>query len=262
MLNVTIDGPIAMLTLARPERFNAITIELMEALIEQATNLSNDDSVRAVILAAEGKHFSVGADQKAGAPEGSRSEKPSLLARRRQTELGQRLLRALREIRQPTICAIQGVATGGGACIAMACDFRIADHSARLGFGEVKLGMNLMWQAVPLCTALIGPARAKRMIMTGALFPADEVAPWGLLDEVVAPEDLAKTVRGWAEEYAALPPVAVQMIKRSVNAVTGALDAAIMHMDADQFLLATGSEDSKEGRRAFLEKRPPVFTGN
>ncbi|MEM1436270.1 MAG: enoyl-CoA hydratase/isomerase family protein [Pseudomonadota bacterium] len=262
MLNCTIDGPIATLTLARSERYNAITVELMQALIDQAAALSDQDDVRAVILNAEGKHFSVGADQKSGAPEGASTGRPSLLARRRQTELGQRLMRALRELRQPTICAIQGVATGGGACIAMACDFRVADSTARLGFGEVKLGMNLMWQAVPLCTALIGPARAKRMIMTGALFPAAQVEPWGLLDEVVAPEDLAGAARRWADEYAALPPVAVQMIKRSINAVTGPLDAAIMHMDADQFLLATATQDSREGRKAFLEKRTPRFTGN
>lgn len=261
MLTLATDGPVATLTLDRADRYNAITVELMEALINAATELSHQDDVRAIILNARGKHFSVGADQKSGAPEGTAQTKPSLLARRRQAELGQRLLRALREIRQPTICAVQGVATGGGACLAMACDFRIADNSARFGFGEVRLGMNLMWQALPLCTALIGPARAKRMIMTGALFPAEQVERWGLVDELVAPDTLQSTAEAWAADYAALPPVAVQMIKRSVNAVTGALDAAVMHMDADQFLLATGSADSREGRQAFLDKRTPTFTG-
>lgn len=261
-LSVAVADGIATLTIDRSERYNAITVELMEDLIEQARALARDDEIRAVVLRAEGKHFSVGADQKAGAPEGQRSgEKPTLLARRRQTEVGQNLLRALRELRQPTICAVQGVATGGGACIAMACDFRVAADNARFGFGEVKLGMNLMWQAVPLCTALVGPARAKRLIMSGALFPAGDVEPWGLVDEVVPLDSLDTAAQRWAAEYAALPPVAVQMIKRSINAITGALDSAVMHMDADQFLLVTGSEDSKEARQAFLEKREPTFTG-
>ena len=261
-LALSIDGAIATLSINRPDRYNAITVELMQAIIDQAQTISLRDDVRAVILRAEGKHFSVGADQKAGAPEGrTRDERPTLLARRRQTELGQNMLRAIREIRQPTICAVQGVATGGGACIAMACDFRVAAEDARFGFGEVKLGMNLMWQAVPLCTALIGPARAKRMIMSGALFGAQTVEPWGLIDEVIERAELDNAALRWAAEYAALPPVAVQMIKRSVNAVSGALDAAVMHMDADQFLLVTGSEDSREARQAFLEKREPTYSG-
>ena len=261
-LSLAVTDGIATLTIDRADRYNAITVELMEDLIEQAGAIARNDEIRALVLRAEGKHFSVGADQKAGAPEGrSNAEKPTLLARRRQTEVGQNLLRALREIRQPTICAVQGVATGGGACIAMACDFRVAADNARLGFGEVKLGMNLMWHAVPLCTALVGPARAKRLIMSGALFPASEVEPWGLVDEVVPLEDLDAAAQRWAAEYAALPPVAVQMIKRSINAISGALDSAIMHMDADQFLLVTGSEDSKEARQAFLAKREPAFTG-
>ncbi|MEM6708975.1 MAG: enoyl-CoA hydratase/isomerase family protein [Pseudomonadota bacterium] len=260
MLKTAINGSIATISLDRPERYNAITVELMEALIEQAQLLSADDSVRAVVIRGEGKHFSVGADQKAGAPEGG--SKPTLLARRRQTEVGQRLLQAIRAIRQPTICAVQGVATGGGACIAMACDFRIAADDARVGFGEVKLGMNLMWHAVPLCTALVGPARAKRLIMSGALFDADAVMRWGLVDEVCARENLDQRAQAWANEYAALPPVAVQMIKRSINAVSGALDDAIMHMDADQFLLVTASDDSREARKAFLEKRDAHYTGN
>ena len=172
------------------------------------------------------------------------------------------MLRSILEIPQPTICEIQGVAIGGGACIATACDFRVAAEDARIGYAEVRLGMNLMWNAVPLCVGLVGPARAKRMLMTGALVPAPQLAEWGFVDECVPQPRLEAAARELAEELAALPPTAVQMIKESVNAVSGALDASVMHMDADQWLLTAQSQDFREGIRAFREKRAPRFTGD
>ena len=154
------------------------------------------------------------------------------------------------------------MAIGGGACIATACDFRVAADDARIGYAEVRLGMNLMWNAVPLCVGLIGPARAKRMLMTGALVPAPQLAEWGFVDECVPRARLAACARELAEELAALPPTAVQMIKESVNAVSGALDTSVMHMDADQWLLTAQSQDFREGINAFREKRAPRFTGD
>jgi len=213
-----------------------------------------------VIVRAEGADFSVGADL--SQPRVQAPASVSLLMRRRAAELGAQLMRSLSEIPQPTICAVQGIATGAGACIASACDFRVAADNARMGYGEVKIGINLMWHAVPVCVHLVGPARAKRMIMTGKLFPAAELAAWGFVDEVVPVGDLDAAALRMAHEYAALPPIAVQMIKRSVNQVSGALDRAIMHMDADQWVLATTSEDFREAVAAFFEKRPPTFKGN
>ena len=125
----------------------------------------------------------------------------------------------------------------------------------------MKMGMNLMWNALPLCVRLVGPARAKQMAMTGKLFEADTLERWGFLDAIVEPSTLPERTRAWAEEYAELPPIAVQMIKRSINHLAGALDRAIMHMDTDQFLLATQSADYREAIEAFLEKRKPRFKG-
>lgn len=171
-------------------------------------------------------------------------------------------MRSLQEIPQPTICAVHGVATGAGACIASACDFRIGAETARIGYGEVKLGINLMWHAVPICVHLVGPARAKQLIMTGKLFDAATLERWGFLDQVTLPDQLDAAARAMAEDYAALPPNSVQMIKRSINHVAGPLDRAIMHMDADQWVLSTLSEDYQEAVTAFFEKRKPTFTGN
>ena len=108
----------------------------------------------------------------------------------------------------------------------------------------------------------LGLARAKRVVMSGDLFDAQTMVDWGFFDELVpAGEELARA-RALAAQFAALPPVAVQMIKRSANAWAGALDASIMHADADQWLLATRTADFKEGVTAFFERRSPNFTGD
>jgi enoyl-CoA hydratase/carnithine racemase len=252
------DGAIATLTIDRPERRNAITNEMMEEIERIARSFAQDEQTRAIIIRAEGNDFSVGADLSQPRFQG---DPQSMLMRRRGLEQGGLMMRALQEIHQPTICAIKGVSTGGGACIPTACDFRIAADTTRAGYGEVKMGINLMWNAVPVCVNLIGPARAKRMIMSGKLFEAPTLLEWGFVDEVVPVDKLDETARAWAEEYAALPPIAVQMIKRSINKYTAALDNAIMHMDADQWLLAAHSEDMKEAVSAFFEKRKPSYTG-
>lgn len=259
LITVKREGAVATVTLGRAARRNAINAQMMTELIAVAEGFAADEATRAVIVRGDGTDFSVGADL-TRTP--SAVGPASLLMRRRAAELGASLMRALQEIHQPTICAVHGVATGAGACIATACDFRIGADNARIGYGEVKLGINLMWNAAPVCVHLIGPARAKRMIMTGKLFDAATLERWGFLDEVAPLAELDARALAWAEEYAALPPMAVQMIKRGINQVAGALDRAIMHMDADQWLLATMSGDYREAVAAFFEKRPPRFTGD
>jgi enoyl-CoA hydratase/carnithine racemase len=259
-IEVVRDGPIATVTLNRADRRNAITTEMMRDLERISRAFSEDEQTRAVVFRAEGGDFSVGADLQQ--PPSARGAGTSILMRRRAAELGAQLMRAMQEIPQPTICAVKGVATGAGACIPSACDFRVGADNARIGYGEVKIGINLMWHALPICVHLVGPARAKQMIMTGKLFDAATMERWGFLDQVVPAADLDAAARAMAEEYAALPPIAVQMIKRSVNQVSGALDGAIMHMDADQWLLASLTGDYKEAVSAFFEKRKPSFKGN
>ena len=251
-----IDGATATITLDRPDRRNALTPGSLRQLQQMAEGLRDAADVRAVIVRAEGKDFSVGADLSSV---GGIAEPTVQL--RRTAEQGARLMRALREIPQPTICVLQGIATGGATCIASACDFRIAADDARVGYGEVKLGINLMWNAVPLAIQLVGPARAKRLIMTGDLVAASALQQWGFLDEVVPTGDQHEAAKAMAAHYATLPPIAVQMIKRSINAFSGALSESIMHADADQWLLATRTADFAEALSAFHEKRAATFTG-
>jgi enoyl-CoA hydratase/carnithine racemase len=213
-----------------------------------------------VIFTGAGRHFCAGADLKDDTPRGDLPA--SRLQLRRSLRAGPDLVRAIHEIDQITIAAVNGGALGGGACIATACDFRIGASDSFCGYPEIDRGMNLQWVALPLCVHLIGPARAKRMIMLGQKESAKTLLDWAFYDEVAEPDELLARARAMADEYAAKPPIAAQMIKQSVNAVASALDRAVMHMDLDQWMLTATTDDYREGIKAFLEKRAARFEGN
>lgn len=259
-LTVEREDHLALVTLNRPENGNALSVEMMRELEGAALAFRDDVETRVVIFTGAGRHFSVGIDLKD--PEQASSSTGPVLERQRRFHPGPRLIRALREMDQVTIAAINGVAMGGGACIASALDFRIGSEDCMVGYPESGLAIPLGWVSLPLCVQLVGPARAKRWLMTGEKLAAGLLEEWGFLDEVASPDALMEGTRRMAATYASRPPVAVQMIKRSVNAVVGALDDAIMHMDSDQVLLAETTGDFHEAIQAFIEKRDPDFKGS
>ncbi len=258
-IDVVRRGAVATVTLNRPEKLNALSIDLMQEIFEVADQFQHDTETRVVIFAGAGRFFSAGADL--ADPKRAILAEDGLLRRQRQTTLGQRVIKKLLEMDQITIAAIQGGALGGAACIVSALDFRIGTDTCFVSYPEINLGMNLSWYGLPLCVHLVGPARAKRMVILGNKEPAKVLLEWGFLDEVVPEEDLHERAMQMALEYASKPPAAAQMIKRSVNAISSALDQSIMHMDIDQLLLTFTTDDYLEGISAQREKRDPQFKG-
>ena len=238
LIEVARQGHIATVTLNRADRRNAVNAEMMQELERISREFGQDEQTRVVIFRAEGRDFSVGADL--SAPPSSRPA-ATMLMRRRAAEFGAQLMRSMQEIPQPTICAVKGVATGAGGCITSACDFRIGSEDARIGYGEVKLGINLMWNAVPICVHLVGPARAKQMIMTGKLFDAATLERWGFLDQVVPLADLdADTHLHVSFDVDFLDPAIAPGVGTTVRGGPNYREAQLcMEMIADTGLLAS-----------------------
>jgi enoyl-CoA hydratase len=224
---------VALVTFNRPERANALHYAHLAEIEDVALSFRDDADTRVVTFTGAGKHFSSGADLK---ELGDNSKIPFVL-RRRRNRIGERVIRALCEMDQITIAAWNGAAMGGGACIATALDLRIGADDCFMQYPEIDLGMNLMWQSLPLCIHLVGPARAKRLVIGGERAFAPTLLQWGVLDECVPLPELLPRAFAVAATYAAKPPIPAQMIKRSVNALVWGADRATMHMDADQNLL-------------------------
>jgi len=249
---------IALVTFNRPERANALNYAHLAEIEQVALGFRDDAQTRVVVFTGAGKHFSSGADL---TDPGTEYRVPFVL-RRRRTRIGERAIRALYEIDQITIAAWNGAAMGGGACIATALDFRIGADDCFMQYPEVDIGVNLMWQSLPLCTHLVGPARAKRLVAGGERIAAPTLLQWGALDELVPRSELMQRAMTFADHYASKPPVAAQMIKRSINAIVSALDRSLMHMDADQNLLAQTTEDRRIAAANYRGDTKPTFTGD
>ncbi len=257
-LRVDRQGHVARVTFARPGKANALNYEHLSEIEHAALSFRDDAQTRVVIFAGEGKHFSSGADL----TDSGEAYKVPLVLRRRRMRMGERAIEAILGIDQITIAAWQGAAMGGGACITTACDFRIGAENCFMQYPEIDIGVNLMWKSLPLIVSLVGPARAKKLVAGGIRVPAETLLQWGVLDERVPLAELDAAADTMAAHYAAKPPVALQMIKQSANQISTALNHALMHMDADQNMFASGSKDRAAAIEAYLNKTAPEFTGD
>ncbi|WID98930.1 enoyl-CoA hydratase [Bosea vestrisii] len=248
------DG-IATVTFNRPEARNAFTFEMYERLVEICETVNADTSIRAVILTgAGGRAFAAGTDiaqfRAFSTPEDALGYEARI----------DRVLGALETCRAPTIAAIAGACTGGGAAIAGSCDLRIAASNSRFGFPIARtLGNCLSMSNYARFAELLGTARLKELIFTARLFEAPEALSIGLVSEVVAePADVMPRAQELARLVAGHAPLTLQATKQALRR----LRPAIPRDEGDRLILMCYmSDDFREGMNAFLEKRAPSFSG-
>ena len=254
-LRIKKDGPIATVSIDRPNSMNALSIEVLKEFCTLQEYFREDLETRVVIFTGEGENFSAGADLKEKAQLSTKLESW-------RNNFGKPAIKSILEIDQITIAAVNGYCLGGAACIASACDFRIASDKSLLGYPEINLGINLNWLGLPLAVRLIGPAKAKKMVIGGENENAETLLSWGFYDEICDADSLMDQAISMANLYASKSPIAAQMIKRSVNNLVYKNDESIMHMDYDQTLLTHETQNRKEAVTAFFEKRDPSFKGD
>ena len=198
---VSLDGPVATITLNRPEKLNALTLPMLSALDEALLAIDADPDVRVVVIKGSGaKAFSAGADVVAW------SSLAPLDMWRTWTRTGHRVMERLESLRQPTIAALNGIAYGGGLELALACDLRIAADHVKLAAPEVGIATVPGWGMTTRLATIVGPARAKQMILTAIPIDAERAAAWGLVSEVVPAADLDAATDDLAARIAAQAP--------------------------------------------------------
>jgi enoyl-CoA hydratase len=241
-VRMTIDGTTARIIFATNGGLNVLSSSVLNQLQQAAARIAKAD-VRFTIVAAEGKAFLAGADIKemsAFKPEQARAF----------SELGNKAFDALEALPSITIAAINGAALGGGLEVALACDFRIAVKTAKLGLPESSLGVIPGWSGIRRSVALLGPARAKQLLFSANPVSAKQALTWGLVDEVVnSAEDLETRVPAFCKSLTRGGPHAIARIKRAIR--TGDELGAFVECFTDS--------ESTEGISAFTEKRPAAW---
>jgi len=253
-LVVAVQDGVATVTLNRPQRRNAVTLAMWNGLGELFGRFATDDGVRAVILTGTGEHFCAGADIAEFAT--VRNSVESGHAYDRAVDI---CSDAILHIAKPTIAAIRGFCIGGGSGLALACDFRFAAPSAVFAITAAKLSIVYGMRETQNLLALVGISNAKKILFSAERFDTDEALRIGFLDRIA--DDPIAAAHDFAALLARNAPLSIAGAKTILNGLaqgTGALDFSKAHEVIERAML---SEDYREGQRAFLEKRPPVFTG-
>ena len=245
------DGPIRHLVLNRPKVHNAINPQLIEDVTTAAAALDRLRDVRVVIVRGEGKSFCSGADLKV--PRMNTTESIDM------SKAGSRMADLLTNLSPITIACMHGYCIGGGSVIPATCDFRLAAPSTSLTINEVSIGFNLTWHTIPAVIQLVGPARAKEMIILGHTYGADQLLDYGFVNEVVAEDALLARADELAEEIAQQPAWPTFSTKASINAYAKALDRSIHHLDHISAALMGHSENSRIARETYFSKEPRHF---
>jgi enoyl-CoA hydratase len=252
-IELTFEGPLALLTMKRADKLNALDRAMVDALAEAARAIEASRDARVAIVSGEGKAFCAGGDIAAW------GGLPALEMWRDWTRAGHRAFEALARLRVPLIAALTGHAFGGGLELAAVADIRVAESGIKLGLPESGLGMAPGWSGTQRLVRRFGPSVVRRMALGGAMFTAEEGLALGLVDEVTAKGGGTARAREIAAGVASRGPLAVQMIKAMINFAEGEdRDAPIEGLAG---ALTATTEDLAEGVAAFREKRAATFLG-
>jgi len=248
------EGPIAYATVNRPEKRNALSVEVRRELLLALDRFETDPAIRVIVVTGSGERaFVAGADIREFADRDPHEQREAMEALP--------LFDRVAACPKPTIAMINGLALGGGCELALACDIRIASDAARFGQPEINLGLIPGGGGTQRLTRLVGTGGAMRLILTGALVGAEESLRLGLVDLVLPAAELEAGTRRLAESIASRSPLALRLAKEAIRAASDLPMAVGLALERELFLAAFGSNDRLEGVNAFLQKRTPHFSG-
>lgn len=254
-----VDGAVATLTLDRPDTLNSLTFEVYAELRDAFRSLENEKEVKAVVITGAGRGFCSG-----GSVHDIIGPLFDMDARQRLefTRMTGALIGAIRALRKPVVAAVNGVAAGAGAVIALACDFRVMSEKAKIAFLFVKVGlagadMGAAW----LLPQVIGLARANELLMLGEPVPAEEALKIGLTNRVVAPDKVLAEAQALAAKLAAGPTFALGMTKEMLNREPSLSLEEALEAEAQAQQICMDTRDFREAYEAFVAKREPKFEG-
>ena len=259
-LRVDRDGQIALVTLARPEKLNAIDRHLHDEMMAACAELRDDDSVRVVVFTGEGRGFCSGADLTGARPN---SDSPSRGERLDEYNwVGRQALMVYRDLNKPTIAAVNGVAAGAGMGLALACDMRVGCENTRFKTVFIERSLSPDSGLSYFLPRIVGVSRAFDLVFTSRTVDAEEAFRLGLLDRLTTSENLLGETMDLAKQIAMWPPVAMQMSKRGLQrSLDTTLDDQLQYETHSIVFARRAPHDVAEAAASFRERRPPVFTG-
>lgn len=254
------DGPVATVTLNRPDRLNTMNRELMGAAVEVFEKAASDPAIRVLILTGAGKGFCAGGDL-AGFAGGEFKQPQPIEQRIAELRRNMRTSQILRESDMVTIAAINGACAGAGFSWACACDLRYAAQSAKFNTAFLNAGLSGDFGGTHSLTHIVGTAKARELYLLADRFDAAEAARIGLVSKALPDAELMDHVRGVARRLAESAPIALREIKRNLNDAMRLSFAEALDREADRHSRCGTTDDNTEAAKAFLEKRKPVFKG-
>ena len=253
----TVENGIATLTLNRPERLNALSMDIRSGLLDALERLGHDNNIGCIVLTGAGRGFCAGGDVKSM---GERSD-AGFEPRAAGIQFSNRIPRLMRTIPKTVIAMVNGVAVGAGLSMALACDLRIAARSARFGTGFLKIGLSGDWGGSWTLTRLVGTAKARELYLLGDMITAEQALAYGMVNRIADDADLATATMAMARRIADLPQIAVGYTKRNLHAAETGDFQSVLDMEAFHQARCSQTEDHREAVRAFGEKRKAAFHG-